>query len=98
MSDDSFGFAPPPFNAEAALQQLQRALRDLKLTERHGGFETRGKRVAELRLTDDALHARLARRLVLTPEFDSSVIKTAAEQRKWLEELKRRLARWDGEE
>ncbi len=96
--DGGIGFAPPPFNAQAALQQLQRGLRDLKLAERHGGFDLRGKRVAELRVADSVLHARLARKLALTPEFDVSQIKTAAEQRKWLDDLKKRLARWDTED
>ncbi len=97
MNDD-FGFAPPPFDAQAALQQLQRSLRDLKLAERHGGFELRGKRVAELRVADGLLHARLARKLALTPDFDHSQLKTATEQRQWLDELKKRLARWDQED
>jgi len=39
MSDETWGFAPPPFKAEEALVQLKRSLRDLGLTERSGGFE-----------------------------------------------------------
>lgn len=93
--DDFGGFAPPPFNAEHALQQMKRALRDQKLAERGPGFELRGKRVAELVVNGGAIDARLARRLALTPEWDRSSLKSAADQRKWIDELKKRLARWD---
>jgi hypothetical protein len=96
--DDDFGFAPPPFNAEHALAQMKRALRDHKLAERGPGFELRGKRVAELVMADGAIDARLARRLALTPEWDRRTLKNAAEQRQWLDELKKRLARWESGE
>ena len=33
MSEDGFGFAPPPFDAAAALLQLRRQLRDLNTKE-----------------------------------------------------------------
>ncbi len=96
MSDDDFaGFAPPPFKAEDALQQLKRALRDLKLAERGPGFEVRGRRVLELQIDADAIQARVARRLALTPEWDRLRVASAAEQRKLIDELKKRLARWD---
>ena len=99
MADGVFGgFAAPPFNAEHALAQMKRALRDAKLAERGPGFELRGKRVAELVVNGGAIEARLARRLALTPEWDRSALKTSAEQRKWLDELKKRLARWDSGE
>ncbi len=97
-SDDDFGFAPPPFNAEHALAQMKRALRDAKLDERGPGFELRGKRVAELVVNDGAIDARLARRLAMTPEWDRRTLKNATEQRQWLDELKKRLARWDSGE
>ena len=98
MSDDESGFALPPFNAEHALQQLKRSLRDMKLAERGPGFELRGKRVSELVLEDGRIQARLARKLALTPEWDRHDIGTAHEQRKWLDELKKRLARWESED
>ena len=44
-NDDDFGFAPPPFDADAALVTLKRALRDMKLAERGNAYELRGKRV-----------------------------------------------------
>jgi hypothetical protein len=98
-SDDEFGgFAPPPFNAEHALAQMKRALRDAKLAERGPGFELRGKRVAELVVNGAAIEARVARRLAMTPEWDRRKLKNAAEQRQWLDELKKRLARWESGE
>ncbi len=93
-----FGFTPPPFDAANALQQLKRALRDLKLAERGSGFDLRGKRVAELQLDGDTITTRLARKLALTPEFDRGRIASAPEQRKWLDELKKRLERWERED
>lgn len=96
--DDLGGFAPPPFNAEHALAQMKRALRDAKLAERGPGFELRGKRVAELLVNGAAIEARVARRLAMTPEWDRRTLKNAAEQRQWLDELKKRLARWEAGE
>jgi len=98
MSDEDFGFAAAPFNAEHALQQIKRSLRDMKLAERGPGFELRGKRVTELVLEDGGIQARLARKLALTPEWDRHHIASAGDQRKWLDELKKRLARWESED
>lgn len=95
MSDDDFGFAAPAFNAEHALQQIKRSLRDMKLAERGPGFELRGKRVTELVIEGDRIQARLAKKLAMTPEFDRQTIASAGDQRKWLDELRKRLARWD---
>jgi hypothetical protein len=96
--DDNWGFAPPPFNAEQSLQQLQRAMRDLKLSGRGKGFELRGKPVVELELHQESVAARVVRRLVLTPEWDTFTVKGAADQRKLIDEVKKRLARWVDED
>lgn len=98
MSDDLGGFAPPPFKPEAAMEQLGRALRDLKLNARGNGFELRGKRVLELKAEPTQITARIARKLALTPEWDSLTLKSAPDQRKLLDEIKKRLDRWDREE
>jgi len=98
MPDDDWGFAPPPFNAEQALLQLQRAMRDAKLGARGKGFELRGKTVVELEVKDAAVSARLARRLANTPEWDTFAVKSAADQRKLIDEVKKRLARWTDED
>ena len=95
---DDFGFAPPPFNAPDALVTLKRSLRDLKLAERGNAFEQRGKRVLELAVEGDAIQARLARKLALTPEWDRIVVKSATDQRKLIDEVKKRLARWEHDE
>jgi hypothetical protein len=98
MSDDDLGFAVPPFNTDNALAQIRRALRDLKLAERGTAFELRGKRVVELATEDGALAVRLARKLALTPEWDRLRVSNANEQRKLLDEVKKRLSRWDHED
>jgi hypothetical protein len=97
-NDDSFGFAPPPFNADNALITIKRSLRDLKLSERGNAYEMRGKRVVELAVEGAAINARLARRLMLTPEWDRMAVLSAADQRKLLDEVKKRLSKWESEE
>ena len=96
--DDGFGFAPPPFNAENALQNIKRGLRDLKLAERGNNFELRGKRVLELSVDGATIRVRIARRLALTPEWDQQLVSAADDQRKLLDEVKKRLARWERDE
>jgi len=99
MPDEpDFGFAPPPFNAENALVQLKRALRDLKLAERGNAYELRGKRVVELAVEGGGIAVKLARKLALTPEWDRQVVNSAAAQRKLVDEVKKRLARWEQED
>lgn len=96
MSGDSF--SPPPFNADNALVTIKRALRDMKLAERGNAYELRGKRVVELSIDAAAINAKLARRLMLTPEWDRVSVSSAEQQRKLIDEVKKRLGRWDSEE
>jgi hypothetical protein len=101
MSDDDLGgFAPPPFNPDNALQQIKRALRDMKLAERGDGFELRGKPVLQMQLERGApaLSVRVARKLALTPEWDKLRVTSATDQRKLVDEVKKRLARWNQED
>lgn len=98
MSDDDWGFAPPPFNADNTLQQIKRSLRDLKLTERGQGFELKGKPVVELALDGGGIAVKLARRLSMTPEWDQVQVRSGADQRKLLDDVKRRLDRWQRED
>jgi hypothetical protein len=98
MAPDDFGFAPPPFQAEPALVALRRTLRDLQLAERGNAYELRGKRLVELALDDGAIAVKLARRPQLTPEWDRLRIDSAAAQRRFVDELKKRLARWEQDE
>ena len=97
-ADDDFGFAPPPFKPDATLVALKRQLRDLKLTERGNAFELRGKRVVELAVDGAAIQARLARRVALTPEWDRIALQSAPDQRKFVDEVRKRLARWEQDE
>ena len=98
MSDDLDSFAPPPFKPEGALLHIKRSLRDLKLTERGNAFELRGKRVVELSADATTLTARLARRLALTPQWDTQAVTSTPQQRKLIDEVKKRLARWEQED
>jgi hypothetical protein len=97
-SDDAFGFAPPPFKADDALVSLKRQLRDRKLTERGNSFEQRGMRVVELAVEGNAIQVKLARRLVQTPDWDRLALKSAADSRKLIDEIGKRLARWEHDE
>ena len=97
-TDNNFGFAAPPFKPADALVALKRQLRDMKLAERGDSFELRGKRVVEFTVDGEDLSARVARRLMLTPEWDRIRVVSATEQRKLLDEVKKRLARWEHEE
>jgi hypothetical protein len=99
MTDDDLGgFALPPFNADNALAQIKRSLRDNKLSERGPAFEWRGKRVVELMPEADGIAVRLARKLALAPEWDRLSVKNATDQRKLLDEVKKRMSRWDSED
>ena len=98
MREDAFGFAPPPFKPDDALVQVKRALRDLKLAERGNAFELRGKRVVELAVEGASIRVRLARKLALTPQWDTQTVQSTTEQRKLVDEVKRRLARWEHED
>jgi hypothetical protein len=100
MSDNDFGFAPPPFKPAEALVQLKRALRDLRtLAERGDGFELKGARVMELSATEAAIEAKLAKRPSRqVPEWDRFMLDSSAAVRKFTDEVKKRLARWTEEE
>ncbi|MFZ5521982.1 MAG: hypothetical protein ACOZD0_12350 [Pseudomonadota bacterium] len=103
MSNDFF--APPPFKPAEALIGLRRQLRDLKLTERAGAqaarFELAGSTMLELQhATDEAgdhLVARLARRPARTPDWETRHLRSGADVRSLLDEVRRRMLRWDDE-
>jgi hypothetical protein len=85
--------------SEELLVQLKRALRDMKLAERGNAYELRGKRVVELSPGDGTtIAAKIARRLMMTPEWDRMSIASPTDQRKFIDEVKKRLARWEQEE
>ncbi|MBT9599162.1 MAG: hypothetical protein IV094_24540 [Vitreoscilla sp.] len=99
MSDDVFGFAPPPFRPADALVALRRQLRDLRLAERGDGYELKGARVIELAASDTSIDAKLARKPSRqVPEWDRFTLADAAQVRKFTDDVKKRLARWTEEE
>lgn len=93
MSDDFF--ALPPFKPDEALVTLKRQLRDLRpLAERGNGFEIGDKRVVELAADATTITARLAKRPATSPEWQTLTLKNSADVRKCVDEVKKRLARW----
>lgn len=111
MSDElSDFFALPPFKANEALVKLRRDLRELKpLAEKGTGspvrFEWKGLPVIELSMAASsdtsekpALAVSLAKRPSQRPEWLRQTLSSSAEVRKWLDEVKRSLKRWDDED
>ncbi len=107
MSDDvSDFFALPPFKADEALVKLRRDLRELKpLAEKGTGellrFEWKGLPVIELRLVPGdkpVLAVSLAKKPSQRPDWLKQTLASSAEVRKWLDEVKRALKRWDDED
>lgn len=98
MADDDF-FAPPAFKPEEALVQLRRQLRELRaFTERGAFFELQGIPVLELQAEGGQLRARIARRPTRNPDWDEQALKSSADGRRLLDEVKRRLVRWKDED
>lgn len=94
MSDD-FGFALPPFKADEALQTLRRDLRGLGLIEREGRFERRGTPVARAAVDGATLAAARVKWPSRTnPEWQARVLRSAADVRDFVADLKKQLAQW----
>lgn len=95
MSDETWGFAPPPFKPDEALQRLRRDLREAGLAEREGRFERRGLALARLAVDGDAIAAAVVRRPSRSsPEWQTRRLKSGADMRDFVADLKRRLASW----
>lgn len=95
MSDGDFGFALPPFKADEALLKLKRDLRELGLTEREGRFERRGITLARANVQDDAIQAaRVRRPLRSSPEWMEHTLRSSADLRDFVTDLKKQLAQW----
>ena len=95
MSEESWGFAPPPFQPEEALQRLRRELREMGLAEREGLFERRGVRIARLEAAPGALLAGVVKRPSRSsPEWSERALKSGADVRDFAADLKRKLAQW----
>ncbi|MFT7771796.1 hypothetical protein [Roseateles sp.] len=99
MSDDSWDIAPPPFNAESALQTMRRFARDQRvLAERSEGWLLGADAVLKMSVEGGVLKVQLAKRPARTPEWDTYTLKSASESRKLQDEIKRRLTRWKDDE
>ena len=105
MSDEAWGFAPPPLEPASARQQLLRALRDLKLVERGSVFTLRGRPVFEIVATPASADAstppltvRLARRPAQTPDWETRSLRSSGELRSCVDEMRRRVERWNDDD
>jgi hypothetical protein len=95
VSEETWGFAPPPFQAEEALQRFRRDLRELGLTERAGVFEQRGLALARAEVADGHIAAAVVRKPSRnSPEWQPRILKSSADVRDFTQHLKRQLAQW----
>lgn len=96
MSDaESWGFAPPPFKPDEALARLKRDLREAGLTERAGIFERRGVAIARVAVDGAQLKAETVRKPSRSsPEWQARPLKSSADARDYMAELKKKLAAW----
>ena len=95
VSDDAWGFAPPPFQPEEALQRLRRDLKDLGLAERAGAFERRGMVIARVSVSQGHLEAAVVRKPSRnSPRWQARTLKTSADVRDFTQHLKKQLAQW----
>jgi hypothetical protein len=93
MSDDFF--AAPPFKPAEALQRLARELRALGLAERAGVFERRGIAIARGAVDGAVLQAaRVKRPSRSSPEWQPRTLRSSADVRDFVADLKQRLAQW----
>lgn len=92
---DDFAFAPPPFRPDEALTRLKRDLRELGLTEREGRFERRGLAIAKVVVDGAVLQAAVVRKPARnSPDWQSRSLRTGADLRDFVAELKKKLAAW----
>ena len=92
---DALDFAAPPFKPDEALQRLQRDLRGLGLTLRAGCFERRGSVIAKAVVDGEVLRAARVKRPSRTgPEWMDKVLRSSADARDFVADLKKQLAQW----
>jgi hypothetical protein len=94
MSDESWGFAPPPFKPDEALARLKRDLREAGLAERGGVFERRGTAIARVAIDGTQLKAETVKQPARSPQWQVQTLKSSAELRDYVAELKKKLAGW----
>lgn len=97
--NETWDIAPPPFNADSALQTMKRFLRDQRvLAERSEGWMLGADLVAKLAVDGAAVQVQLAKRPARTPEWDRFTLASATDLRRVQDEIKRRLTRWKDDE
>jgi hypothetical protein len=96
MSDDGdWGMALPAFKPDDTLAGLKRSLRELGLAERAGVFERRGTAIAKAAVDGAAIAAAVVKKPSRnSPEWQPKTLKSGAEVRDFVAELKRKLAGW----
>lgn len=77
MSDDSWGFGPPPFRPDEALARLKRDLRDAGLTERGGVFERRGTAIARVAIDGTQIKAETVKQPARSPQWQARDLKSS---------------------
>lgn len=92
MSEDFF--AAPPFKPDEALQRAKRELRELGLSEREGRFERRSLQIARVAVDGTTLKAAVVKRPGRTPEWSEKTLRSSAELRDFVADLKKKLASW----
>jgi len=95
MPTDDLGFSLPPFKPDEALQTLKRDLRALGLTEREGRFERRGTPIARAAVDGAVIKAaRVKRPSRSSPEWLEKTLRSSADLRDFVADLKKQLAQW----
>ena len=95
MPTDDLGFSLPPFKPDEALQTLKRDLRALGLTEREGRFERRGTPIARAAVDGAVIKAaRVKRPTRSSPEWLEKTLRSSADLRDFVADLKKQLAQW----
>ena len=92
-------FAPPAFDAATALIALKKQLRDQRaLTERGDEFALRGKPILTLTVADNTIVARLVKQPARSPEWRSLRLASAADVRRFVDDLRGKLTGWSRDE
>ena len=91
----NFDFLPPQFKPYEALQALERDLRAMGLIERESRFERRGRLIARAAVDDAVIKAaRVKRPARSSPEWLDKVLRSSADVRDFVADLKKQLAQW----
>jgi len=99
MSEE-WGFAPPPFKPDEALQRLRRDLREAGLTEREGRFERRGSVIARTAVVAETIEAAVVKKPSRgTPQWQpGKTLKSGADVRDFVNHLKKQLSAWSDDD